>query len=129
MNTKHPAFNFFVEKWNDEKHIIHCNAVIEVCLQAIQNTDLNTDIFLIAGWIHDMGKLIDKEEHHIKSLIYLKEFFELNPSYLYLNEIVTDCIINHRTHTTPKTIEGELFKIADKIALHRLEWLEYKKNK
>ena len=127
MNTDHPAYKYFCEKWNDEKHRIHCNCVVEICLQAITNTRYNPDIFIIAGWIHDMGKLVNKELHHEKSIEFLDEFLSLHPRYAPLKPVLVDCIRNHRRNGVPATIEGELFKVADKIALARDEWIAYKK--
>ena len=80
----------------------------------------------MAGWIHDMGKLIDKENHHIESLKFLDEFLELYPKFEDIREEVKDCILNHRTNGEHKTIYGEIFKLADKVALHNSRWLEFK---
>ena len=41
-----------------------------------KNTNLDTDIFIVAGWIHDIGRKIDVEKHHIISLDFLDEFLE-----------------------------------------------------
>ena len=126
---RNESFEFFMRKMGDEKNIIHCRAVINCCLGMIKGTDLNREIFIIAGWIHDLGKLIDKLNHHIESLKFLDEFLELYPKYKDIREEIKDCILNHRKKGEPKTIYGEIFKLADKIALHNNEWLEYKKNK
>ena len=82
MNIKkHKAFEFWKEKMSDTKHNIHCNAVIESCINMTINTNMEPEIFIIAGWIHDMGKLIDKKNHHIESLKYLDEFLHKNDKY------------------------------------------------
>ena len=116
-----------MKKMGDEKHIIHCKAVINCCLRIIKNSDLNKEILIVAGWIHDLGKLIDKKNHHIESLKFLDEFLESHQEYKNLKEEVKDYILNHRTNGEPKTIYGLIFKCADKVALYDNEWLEFKK--
>jgi HD superfamily phosphodiesterase len=120
---------FFEKKWNDEKIKIHSECVIEACINMSLNTNLNQDIFIIAGWIHDLGIKIDKDKHHISSLDFLKEFLEENKEFSSFKKELDDCILNHRSDGNPETIYGIVFKCADKVALHNNKWLEYKKNK
>ncbi len=120
---------FFEKKWNDEKIKIHSECVIDACINMSLRTDLNQDIFIIAGWIHDLGKKIDKDTHHIISLDFLKEFLEENKEFIQFKTELEDCIINHRSDGKPETIYGLIFKCADKVALHNNKWLEYKNNK
>lgn len=126
---KHKVFEFWKKEIGDQKHDIHCGAVIEACLGMISNTNLEPEVFVIAGWIHDMGKLIDKENHHLESINFLYEFIRQNKEYEKLNFELRDCILNHRTGSNPETLYGLIFKCADKVALHNNKWLEYKKNK
>jgi len=123
----HKAFKFWQKHAGDKKHLIHNIAVIEACLGMVNNTDLEPEVFIIAGWIHDLGKLNDKENHHIESLKFLKEFLAQNPEYNKWNKELADCIKNHRTKGNPETIYGQVFKVADKAALRNKKWLEYKK--
>ena len=128
MNIKkHKAFEFWKEKMGDTKHNIHCNAVIKSCINMTTNTKMEPEIFIIAGWIHDMGKLIDKKNHHIASLKYLDEFLHKNDKYKIWIKELKDCILNHRKGGNPETIYGLVFKCADKVALYDNNWLEYKK--
>ena len=64
--------DFFKTEWNDEKHWIHCSCVIQACLGMIQGTNLNPAVFILAGWLHDMGKIIDDEHHQIESMQYVQ---------------------------------------------------------
>ena len=125
----HPAEKFFAENWNDTKHRIHISAVIKACLGTARDTYLNPELFVIAGWIHDMGKLTDKKNHHIASIKFLDKFVKEHPKYLRNYEILKDCIINHRTDGNPKTVYGLVFKAADKVALRNKKWLDFKKAK
>ena len=120
------AFEFWKQKAGDKKHEIHCSAVIEACLGMIKNTDLEPEIFIIAGWIHDLGKLTDKENHHIESLKFLEEFLKENSGCRKWEKELIDCVKNHRTRGNPETTYGLVFKTADKVALRNKGWLEYK---
>lgn len=121
--------DFFEKVWNDEKIKIHSECVIEACINISTNTALNKDVFIIAGWIHDLGRKLDKDSHHILSIDFLKDFLKENPSFNNIQNEVEDCILNHRTEGNPKTIYGLIFKCADKVALHNNKWIEYKKSK
>jgi len=115
--TKNKAYLFWKQHMGDKKHFIHCSNMINACLNATQNSDLNKDIFIIAGWLHDMGKLINKTNHNITSLHYLDRFLIANKEYENICDELFDCIYNHRTTGTPKTIYGKVFKWADKIPI------------
>lgn len=121
--------DFFEKVWNDEKIKIHSECVIEACINMSINTELNKDIFIIAGWIHDIGRKSDKGTHHILSINFLKDFLKENPEFIKIQKEIEDCILNHRTEGNPKTIYGLIFKCADKVALHNNKWIEYKKSK
>ncbi len=90
------SYEFFMERMGDEKHNVHCK-VVDACLGMIKGTDLNKDVFIIAGWPHDRGKLIDKTKHEVESLKFLNEFLSLYPKYKHLREYPEDCILNHKT--------------------------------
>jgi metal-dependent HD superfamily phosphatase/phosphodiesterase len=119
---------FFKKNWDDKKIRIHSECVIETCINASYKTKLNENIFIIAGWIHDLGIKIDKENHHIISLNFLKKFLEEHQEYKKFENEIKDCILNHRSEGKPETIYGLLFKCADKIALHHNKWTKFKKN-
>lgn len=121
--------DFFEKIWNDEKIKIHSECVIEACINMSINTELNKDIFIIAGWIHDIGRKLDKDSHHILSINFLKDLLKENPQFVKIQNEIEDCILNHRADGNPKTIYGLIFKCADKVALHNNKWIEYKKSK
>ncbi len=124
----HPAERLFREEWNDKKHIVHNKAVLRACLKA-KNISLDEDVFIISSWLHDMGKLKNKEKHHLYSIYYLDKFMEENPEYKGLYTEIKDCIINHRSGLKPKTKYGKIFQAADKEALLDKKWLLFKKKK
>lgn len=120
------AHAFFAEEWDDEKIRIHSECVIEACLNMAKNTDLKEEVFIIAGWVHDIGIKIDKDKHHELSLDFLDKFLGKYPEFEPIKEELKDCILNHRTEGKPKTLYGLIFKTADKVALRNKKWLAYK---
>jgi metal-dependent HD superfamily phosphatase/phosphodiesterase len=117
--------DFFEKIWGDEKIKLHSECVIEACLNFSINTDLNKEIFIVAGWLHDIGRKIDKDSHHFLGINFLDDFLKENPSLLFFREEIADCILNHRSDGKPKTVYGMIFKCADKVALHNIKWLKY----
>lgn len=120
---------FFIKEWNDEKHIVHCQCVVTACLGMTQNTSFNPIVFILAGWLHDMGKIIDKENHHLESIKYVNKFMKLYPEFKEFQSLVEDCILNHRSTGTPKSDYARIFQLADKVALLNRNWIDYKKQK
>lgn len=118
---------FFESEWNDEKMKIHSKCVVDACLGMVKNTDLNPVVFILAGWLHDLGKLIDKEQHHVESMKFMKKFLNNHTQYKELEEVISDCILNHRTKGNPVTIYGQIFQVADKVALYDKNWIMFKK--
>lgn len=103
------------------------NALIVACLGMIRNTDFDPVVFILAGWLHDMGKLIDKEKHHQESLKFVKKFMDKHPEYNEYTDLVEDCVVNHRSTGTPSSAYARIFQLADKIALRNHDWIAYKK--
>ena len=118
--------DFFEKTWGDEAIMIHSECVIDACMNISDNTNLNKDVFVVAGWLHDLGRKQDKDSHHVLSAIFFKDFLEIHPGFVKFRDEIEDCILNHRSDGCPKTIYGLIFKCADKVALHNVKWLEYK---
>jgi len=126
QNPNKASFNFFMKEWGDKRIMIHSECVIEACQNMIKGTDLKEEVFVIAGWVHDLGIKTDKDSHHKIGLSVLDKFLEENPEFEGLKEEISDCILNHRTKGSPKTIYGKIFQVADKVALHNNKWIELK---
>jgi HD superfamily phosphodiesterase len=124
MNAHELAERFFIHAWADESVYLHSKCVFDVCKE-LSKEWLDMDVFSIAAWIHDMGKKIEKENHHLKSIRFLDEFLTRNPQFIRIKGEIVDCIANHRSEGKPATEYGQIFKIADKMALQRKEWKEY----
>lgn len=128
-NLSQVAKAFYVEKWGDTRIMFHSECVIEACLGMINNTLLNKEVFIIAGWIHDLGRKDNKLNHHILGLKFLDEFLVQNQEYEPLRKEIEDCIKNHRSSGDPKTIYGMVMKAADKVALKNKNWLDFEEKK
>jgi HD superfamily phosphodiesterase len=129
LATEKLCKQFFRREWNDKKHLVHCQTVQDACIRMASGTNLDQHVFIIAAWIHDLGKLDDKAKHEQESLKYLDKFLHEYPEYeRYYAELV-DCIIHHRTTGTPVTNYGKVFKVADKVGLLDKRWIAYKKKK
>ncbi len=124
MNKMHEAEDFFIKNWNDEKMKIHSKCVINCGLTMIDQK-IAPDIIIIAGWLHDMGKIIDKKNHHIESVKYVNKFIKQNKKYERLYEDIVDCVLNHRSCGNPKTRVGKIFQKCDKLALNEPEWEKF----
>lgn len=120
---------FFQNEWDDEKHWIHCQCVVDACLGMIKNTDLDPVVFILAGWLHDLGKIIDKENHHKESIKFVTKFINQYPEYKDYLSLIEDCIINHRSEGVPTSVYAHIFQLADKVAVSNHDWIEYKKKK
>lgn len=114
---------FFEKEWEDIPIKVHNECVIQSCLNMIKNTNLDKEIFIIAGWIHDLGRKEDIENHPTISLKYLEKFILENKEIEQKKELIMDCILNHRNSGNPKTIYGKIFKTADKVSFHTDKWI------
>lgn len=118
--------NFFENEWHDEKHRVHCECVVQACLGMIQNTTLDPVVFILAGWLHDMGKIIDKDNHHKESIKFATRFIGQYPEYKEYLGLIEDCILNHRSIGVPSNEYSRVFQLVDKVALFNNNWIEYK---
>ena len=98
--------------------LIHSEKVGKVAKMIAQELKISDDIFEIAGWVHDIGYLNNFENHADFAIPILKEMgYELN-------EALEDCILNHGNGKNPKTIEGKIFQVADKLSIFDAEIIE-----
>ena len=95
-----------------EFRLKQCKEVQKVCLLLAENKEVNIKALKITAWLHDIGRVDDGDlEHPAKSLELAKNQFKK------IDEIIEDCIINHAAKSKPKTKEGRLFQLADKLSL------------
>lgn len=72
---------------------------------------LKTDLFLIAGRVHDIWYSVDFDNHAVLWVQILQAL------WYEMDELLKDCILNHGTHWVPKYYEGKIFQIADKLSI------------
>ncbi len=98
--------------------LIHSEKVGKVAAMIAQESKINDEIFEIAGWIHDIGYSKSFENHADFTIPILKEMgYELN-------ETMEDCILNHGNGKNPKTTEGKIFQLADKLSIFDEDMIE-----
>lgn len=98
-----------------EWHVLHSKAVGETALILAGNKNVDRETLLVAGWLHDIGRIEQDEEHGKRSVDILeREGYELS-------EELKDCILEHGNKGNPGTEEGKIIKAADKISCLRPE--------
>jgi len=98
-------------------YITHSRAVSEAAVILASRKKVDKDVLKIAGWVHDVGSIVNRENHAIHSIELLEK-----EGYI-LSEKLTDCILNHGRSKNPRTAEGKIFQIADKASVFRPELL------
>jgi len=126
MNINEICEEFFHKEWGNEKVRLHSSCMIEACLNMIKDTSLDPEIFIIAGWIHDIGRKTDVEKHPQISAELLNKFLDENKSFSDKKEILLDCILNHKRSGKPQTVYGMIFQAADKASLYNNRWIASK---
>lgn len=108
------AFNKMQNKEDAEFFIKHSEAVGRCALLIAKNRKVEKKILMIAGWVHDIGYLVSKENHAQHSLEMLEKEFEINNT-------LKDCILNHGSTGKPETEEGRIIQVADKACMINLD--------
>jgi len=98
-----------------EFRIAHAKTVGETAIILAEGKNLDNNILLIAGWIHDIGSIISQDNHAVHSLdMLIKEDYEISAK-------LKDCILNHGTGKSPQTEEGKIIQLADKVSIFNPE--------
>ena len=98
--------------------LVHSEKVGRVAKMIAQKLQINDEVFEIAGWVHDIGYAKDFENHADFAIPILKELeYEVS-------DILEDCILNHGNGKSPKTTEGKIFQVADKLSIFDTEIIQ-----
>lgn len=97
---------------------VHSRAVMEIAVMLAKRLGADARAVAVAGWVHDIGKVTARDGHARHSVELLEaEGIKLSPA-------VRDAILNHGTEGKPKTKEGKILQMADKMSILSVPVLE-----
>ena len=102
-------FSNLKNKEDREFYVVHSPSVVDIALILAEKKKVDKNILKIAGWLHDTGACISREDHAVHSIAIIEKEYEISAK-------IKDCILNHGTSGQPKTEEGKIIKIADKAS-------------
>jgi len=106
--------------------LVHSAAVKFVSLNLAEHLqDVDTQVLVVASWLHNIGKVRGSAGHEIIGCGYTQALFKNMPSDFYYT--ISDCVLNHCCSKKPETIEGEILHDADKIAFLHPTYLDFVK--
>jgi len=111
-------FRKIKNKESREYHLLHSFLVRETIKILSKYFKVDRKPLEIAAIVHDIGYVTDPKNHAEESLKILQKEFEID-------DIVKDCILNHGSDKKPKTFEGKLFQLADKLCIFHPELIKY----
>lgn len=94
-----------------EFFLIHSEKVAKVAKMIAKKIWIDTEVFEIAGRVHDIWYAKDMDNHSDFSLSILEEL------WYEINDILKDCILNHWNKKIPTTKEWKIFQLADKLSI------------
>ena len=102
-----------VGRLQKELKILHSRCVFMAVRDIIKLKGLegqvDTEELEIAAWLHDTGYVLQKEDHAKYSLEMCERDF-------ILDDNLRDCILNHGRKYKPRTREGKIIQLADKLS-------------
>lgn len=111
---------FFPTEREDYSHsITHTYRVISMAQKIAQKESADTAVVTIAGLFHDVARAMEDrgecDDHAKKSAeICRKELSDLKYEESFVDQVV-DCIVNHRSKSTPSSLEARVLRDADKL--------------
>lgn len=127
---KHKTQVFLIPEGDHYRtRLTHTLEVSQIARSIAKSLRLNEDLTEAIALGHDLGhtpfghageyvldKLLPGGFEHCKQSVRIVEILENNGKGLNLTKEVRDGILNHRTSGKPKTLEGKIVRISDKIA-------------
>ncbi len=97
----------------------HSESVVEIATILAKKFKANASTVATAGWVHDIGRVIESKNHALHSIELLeKEGFQIDP-------VIRDCVLNHGSSGTPKTKEGKILQASDKLSILSIPVLKF----
>ena len=120
MNLKNAKDLFFeiVENFSDEElkkfQKIHTPSVVNASLILAELNSIkhliSRDVLECSAWLHDIGYLIEEQNHAEHSINILNE------RGIKIEEKIFDCITNHGSKGNPNCSEAKILQVADKCS-------------
>ena len=112
------SFRKIKNKENREYHLLHSALVKKTVSILSKYFDVDKKVLEIAALVHDIGYVIDPENHAEESLKILERKFKVG-------KVLKDCILNHGFNKKPITLEGKIFQLADKLYILNPKLVSY----
>lgn len=127
---KHKTQVFLIPEGDHYRtRLTHTLEVSQIARTIAKSLRLNEDLTEAIALGHDLGhtpfghageavlnKLLPQKFEHCEQSVRIVEKLENNGQGLNLTKEVRDGILNHRTSGCPKTLEGKVVRLSDKIA-------------
>ena len=127
---KHKTQVFLIPEGDHYRtRLTHTLEVSQIARTIAKSLMLNEDLTEAIALGHDLGhtpfghageavlnKLLPQKFEHCEQSVRIVEKIERNGQGLNLTKEVRDGILNHRTSGHPKTLEGKIVRLSDKIA-------------
>lgn len=91
--------------------LIHTEAVVTISKLLAKRLGANISIVEASGWVHDIGKIVEIENHAEYSLTLLEK------EKIEITQHLKDCILNHGTNGKPLSLEAKILQMADKMSI------------
>jgi putative nucleotidyltransferase with HDIG domain len=98
-------------KIEKEFALIHAEAVAKISKLLAKRLNANISVVESCAWVHDIGKIIEIENHAKHSLILLEK------EKIEITSLIKDCILNHGTSGKPLFLEAKILQMADKMSI------------
>ncbi len=97
---------------------IHSASVAEIAVTLAKKANCDQELVETAAWVHDIGYLVEKDNHAEHSVKLLEQKgFELSSE-------MRDCILNHGTGGKPESQEAKILQMADKLSILNIPTLK-----
>lgn len=127
---KHKTQVFLIPEGDHYRtRLTHTLEVSQIARTIAKSLRLNEDLTEAIALGHDLGhtpfghageavlnRLLPQKFEHCEQSVRIVEKIERNGQGLNLTKEVRDGILNHRTSGNPKTLEGKIVRLSDKIA-------------
>lgn len=113
-----------VDYWNN-----HIMLTVKYSKLLAEHVGVDSRVLEVAAYLHDIGKHIDKENHHVVGYDLSKKFLDRFDLESEFKEKVLECVLKHRTRFAGEegnSLEVKVIQSADALALFfDMDWQRY----